>query len=190
MVGAINLKLIFLTVFLPLLPIGIQLLPRDAIASVDVAFVEIIAPDGHLVQFEKNGRFGHSAIFYHGQWLQAHPWRGVELTSKSEVEKIGCIAEVVHIPDPAELDSKKLKTLIGRPFDHDYTWDDKSLYCAELVAKLLDIPPTPMEFDPNLWPEEFQKHNGEPGISPDGVYRALKARGYKSTQINACPSTD
>jgi hypothetical protein len=151
----------------------IFLFPLLSWASLQVAFLEIHDTQGKVVQFEPNGRFGHLAISYQGQWLHAHPYYGVQLVSESELQKIGSIAVILTLAGRSELDPATVQPLLGKPFDHEYNWSEERYYCSELVGKLLSLPPEPMDFSAAVWPSEFKKHQGEPGLSPDGIFRQL-----------------
>lgn len=143
-------------------------------AKVEVAFIEMRNYYGQVIQLEEDGRFAHSAISYKGQWLQAHPVRGVELVPIEKIRKMGEIKEVLEVPGLEELDEAKVNALLGKSFDHDYLWDDEKIYCSELIGKLLGLPTKPMVFS-SAWPAHYQAYNGLPGLSPDGVYQILSA---------------
>jgi hypothetical protein len=160
--------------FVKFLLIFILLVATSVHASVDIAFIEILKPNGKPLQLETNGRFAHMAISFEGHWLHAHPVRGVELVSRTEVEKVGKIKEVIRV-DEFILSGTRVSTYLGKPFDREYSWSDEKMYCSELIAKLLSIPPEPMHFDPRLWPPQYQKYEGLPGISPDDIYLFLNA---------------
>ncbi len=143
-------------------------------AKVTVAFLQLRDPQGNVVQLETGGRFYHVAISFKGKWLQAHPYRGVEMVTMDKIREIGEITEWIEISDLEDLEDKKVEKFLGKPFDHSFLWDDEKIYCAELVGKLLDLKPTPMTFDPAHWPKEYQKFNGLPGMSPDDIFEALR----------------
>lgn len=142
-------------------------------AKVTVAFIEMRNYYGQVIQLEPGGRFAHSAISYQGQWLQAHPIRGVELVPLETIRKMGQIKELIEVSNLDELDSVQVNAMLGKPFDSEYLWDDQKIYCSELVAKLIGLEPKPMYFS-EAWPIEFQKYNGLPGLSPDAIYQILK----------------
>ena len=143
-------------------------------ADVKVAFIEFYTHDGKLVQLEPNGRFAHIAISYRDGWLHAHPWRGVEWISTENLAKMGKIADVVDLSSAREVSEATADRYLGKPYDSDYSWSDDKIYCSELVAKILNLSPEPMHFDPKLWPEKFWKFEGLPGLSPDKIYKRLK----------------
>lgn len=155
--------------------------------QVRLAFFELRTPEGRLVQLEKNGRFGHVALQHQGKWLHAHPYRGVEWVALEKVREVGTLVSVIEFPNLAAPEETRIHQYLGRPFDRGYTWDDERLYCSELIAKLLNISPLPMEFDPELWPKAYEKLRGQPGLSPDDIYRILtNQEGYQT--INSCQS--
>jgi hypothetical protein len=69
-----------------------------------------------------------------------------------------------------------LNTFDGLPYDSNFLWDDESIYCSELVQKLLSISgmvapaERPMSFDvnPDYWDRYFRGSTprGKLGISP------------------------
>ncbi len=153
--------------------VWILFFPLMSLASLQVAFLEIHDAAGNLVQFEPHGRFGHLAISYQGQWLHAHPYYGVQLVREADLQKIGTLAALVTVDGHPDLSPEVVQPLLGKPFDHDYNWDDEKYYCSELVGKLLGLPPQPMDFSAAIWPPEYKKHQGEPGLSPDGIFQQL-----------------
>jgi hypothetical protein len=152
------------------------LFPLFSGAAVDVAFVEIRNYNGDLLQLEPNGQFAHIAISYKGKWLHSHPYRGVEIVSMAELEKIGTVKEILPVFDLSELDRTLVETFLGKPYDANFSWDDESIYCSELIGKLLRMEPEPMQFKAEVWPEQFQKFRGKLGLSPDDIYKILSDR--------------
>lgn len=142
-------------------------------AKVTVALIEMRNYYGQVIQLEPGGRFAHSAISYKGQWLQAHPVRGVELVPIERIRQMGEIKETLEVIGLEELDEQKVLSMLGKPFDHGYVWDDEKIYCSELIGKLLGLPTKPMVFS-DSWPKQYQDLNGLPGLSPDGIYELLK----------------
>lgn len=150
-------------------------LPHLAVAEVHIAFIELLGPQGRVIQLTPGGRFGHSAISYQGGWLHAYPRRGVEVTSLEDLESIGRVVEIVTLVGRAEPSPQEVDQYLGRAFDYDYSWTDEKIYCAELLAKLLGLEPEPMIFDEKLWPgDKYQKLNGQPGLSPDAIYERFR----------------
>ncbi len=150
-----------------------------ASTNITVAFLQLKTPDGQVLQFEKNGQFAHTAISYRGQWLQAHPYRGVEVVSYAKLNEMGSITKLVTVSDVPELTPDRVEKLIGKPFDRYFSWDDDRYYCSELVGKLLNLEPEPMSFDADYWPPDYQKYQDQPGLSPDDIYRLLREKGMK-----------
>jgi hypothetical protein len=151
----------------------LTLLPLVSTARVDIAFLELHDRRGKLIQLEPNGRFGHVAISYHGQWLHSRPYYGVELVSLETLQKVGSLAAILTLPLENEPDEATVQKLLGKHFDAKYSWDDDSYYCSELIGKLLKLSPEPMSFQAPVWPPEFQSLNGKLGLSPDDIYRKL-----------------
>lgn len=159
--------------------ISLNLINLTALADTDVVFLEKFYPSGKRVELVKGGRFYHSAIRipYQGQdlWLHAGPENGVELISTEKLKEIATITEIVTVRG-FNLRYSDFSKYLGRKFDFYYGWDDEKIYCSELIAKLFGVPPVPMYFDPELWPSNYWKYNGQPGISPDQLYLSLKEK--------------
>ena len=155
------------------------LLPFCVSAKVDIAFIVMKDRQGQILQLEPQGQFAHIAISYQGQWLHSHPYRGVEIISTESLEHMGTLRKIITISDLDSLDEALVKPLIGKAYDTEYAWNDERIYCSELVAKLLKIEPLPMSFSSPFWSDGFQKIRGELGLSPDDIYKNLKARGYR-----------
>lgn len=157
---------------------GLLYFSSISFASVTVAFMEATDKKGHVVQLIPEGRLSHIAISYENKWLHTHPYRGVEIVDQSELEKIGKIALTIEISDRADLTFPEISTYLGKPYDNDFSWSDEKIYCAELVAKILDINPTPMSFSSKIWPEKYKRLQGRLGSSPDEIFKQLVTRGY------------
>lgn len=147
----------------------------DSVAKTQIAFLEVYDLQGRLVQYEPNSRFGHTALKIGDLWLQSYPGEGVKLVTWKELQKKGDVAEVIEIP--IDITLKDVEAYLGRPFDFFYTWDDESLYCSELIAKILRIPPEPMQFNRKVWPPSYWPLEGQPGMSPDKIFRKLQGPG-------------
>lgn len=143
-----------------------------AYGAVEVAFIEVRDHQDQLVQLEQNGRFAHVAISYKGQWLHAHPYHGVELSSLDALEKMGKIIRV-FIQDALEPSRPQLESYLGQPYNRSFEWSGQGFYCSQLVAKLLNIAPEPMKFYGDIWRGWTP---GDLGISPDDLYRLLEKR--------------
>lgn len=156
----------------------------NANARIEVAFLEAWSRNGKKVELEKGDRFAHVAIKYDGLWLHAAPRNGTELVSEINVFPKDEITEILVDDSAADLTDQEVRMLIGTPYDFHFRWDDTyGTYCSKLVAKLLNIQPQPMKFDGSYFNGIKNLPVGEPGISPDGVYRELKLRGYSSHRV-------
>ncbi|KHD90021.1 MAG: hypothetical protein OM95_00390 [Bdellovibrio sp. ArHS] len=143
----------------------------SSFAKTRIAFLELYDRHGRLVQYEPGGRFAHTAIQFDDigdKWLNAYPGEGVAIISWEDLEHRGVIAEIVEIPQDVRL--SQVQPYMGRPFDFWYSWNDKALYCTELIGKLLNIPTHPMKFNKQVWPKNYWDLEGTPGLSPDSVY--------------------
>ena len=155
---------------------AVIIFPSPAIASSDtikVAFLEVRDTRGNLTRLEPNFPWAHMAISVDNGWLHAHPATGVEWTSTAKLEQFGRIAHIMPVPNWFKPHMELVDGFIGHPYDRDFSWDDNSFYCSELVAKILGFAPVPMVFDPQFWPASYLRFNGKPGISPGLVYRRL-----------------
>lgn len=153
-----------------LISVLISIFGFSASALTEIAFIEMYHSDGQPIQLEPNGKFAHIAISYQGLWMHAHPRLGVVLQNSKELESLGKIKAVMKIHENKPVDMAFLQESLGKAYDRGFAWDDQKIYCSELVGKALGIPPKPMYFDPKLWPPNYQKLNGLPGLSPDDIY--------------------
>ena len=167
---------------LPFLFLLIVLTP-SSFAKVEVAFIELRFPDGRLLQFEPEGRFAHIAISYKGKWLHSYPRKGVEITTYEDLKKIGNVKAIIVVDDMDALDESLVEKYLGKPHNLSYTWNEDKIYCSQLVAYLLGIPPTPMTFSGSSWSKAYHERKGMVGISPDDIFNALKARGYTEREV-------
>lgn len=154
-------------------------MPLSSFASIEIAFLEMRTYKGEIIQLEPNGQFAHVAISYGGKWLHAHPLRGVEIVSQESLEKIGKIKAIITISKEDKIPASEVIKLFGKPYDQSFSWSNEKIYCSELVAKLIRMAPEAMSFEATYWPREYQALNGQPGISPDDIFRNLKAQGYE-----------
>jgi hypothetical protein len=156
-----------------------MMLSFPAYSSVSVAFLEIRKWNGEIKELEPGFKYSHVALQTEGGWLHAHPVRGVEIISDELLEKVGKIRKVLRRED-ISLSEHSLQQFLGKPYDSEFSWTDEKIYCAELVGKLIDLEPTPMHFDPALWPAHFLQFEGELGTSPKKIHDfMLQIRGPK-----------
>lgn len=151
-----------------------------AIAQTRVAWLEIKDNSGTPVQLEPDFYYAHVAIAIGNRWLHAHPNHGVELVERKKLNTFGEIQEILASEDEDEDYLNQIQKFLGKPFDSEFDWNDEKIYCAELVAKLLKVPPSPMHFDNKYWNPWYQKYEGQPGSSPSKLYYELKSRGYQN----------
>jgi len=142
-----------------------------ALAEVKIAFIEIRYPDGQIHQMEPGGRFSHIAISYRGKWLHTHPYRGVEAVSLEDLKKMGTVS-IMILPSLSEISQEQFDFYNGQPYDPTFSWDGQGYYCSELVGKILNIKPQPMDFKAEIW--GGKKKNESLGLSPDDIFRALQ----------------
>lgn len=154
--------------------------PCFTFASIRVAFLEMKNVQGETVQLEAGGQFVHVAISYKDRWLHAYPPKGVEEITSEELEKIGRIKVILNRSDADPLTEKQVRKFLGKPYDWSFSWGNESIYCAELVGKLLNIEPLPMTFSSAFWPPIYRRIDGL-GLSPDDLFKLLPSRGFEKT---------
>jgi hypothetical protein len=166
---AISMRRAYLYVFLSFFIVF------KAHSTIRVAFFEIRDPMGRIIQIQNGSPFAHVAISYGNQWLHAFPKQVIEPIPFEELRRFGHILEIITL-DRADLTLKDVKRFLGKEYDYNLDWStDDKIYDAELVGKLLGIPPEPMSFDAPYWPESYHSKNGEPGLSSGDIYRILLA---------------
>jgi len=141
---------------------------------VTIAFFEKFDAKGKRIELEKGGRFFHLAILYKDKWLHADSFYGVSLEDQLPTQKYGKVTTLLHAQD-LEVSETWLQEFLGKPYDSTYTWGDDKMYCSELIAKLLHIPPVPMKFDGEYWEGRNSLPWGELGASPDYVFQYLSS---------------
>ena len=141
----------------------------QSFAQVYLAFVEVKDKNGQIIQYEPQGQFMHMAISYKGYWLHSYPPHGVSLTTLQELQKLGTVT-IMPLMDVKPLRQQDIQKFVGKPFDYDFPWDDSKIYCAELIAKILGIRPSPMDFSAPVWPARYKRLQGQLGISPDDIF--------------------
>ncbi len=161
------------------------LIPSWAAAEIRVAFFRF--PDG-----EVGDRFYHVALEVTGplgkRWISAEPYWGVRVVD--DLSKISHQPVVFLIQKKlADLRLENLSRYIGMPFDSDMDWQrEDRMYCSKLIAKILQIAPTPMSFSDPRWPKHLQARVGAVGISPDEVFQSLQSLGYVAEPRSVCES--
>jgi len=143
-----------------------------------LAWMELKDLAGQVIQLEPGFQYSHVAIQVGELWLHADPKQGVVLNDFNELKNLGEIKEVWASQEEDDSYLQNISFFIGKAFDSEFSWSDERIYCAELVAKLLDIPPSPMHFDDKFWDPWFKKYEGLPGSSPSKLYSEAKQRGY------------
>ncbi|OQW53662.1 MAG: hypothetical protein A4S09_07090 [Proteobacteria bacterium SG_bin7] len=159
---------------------GLLLFPLLSHAAVDIAFLEMRNYKGEIIRLEPSGVFAHIAISYNGAWLHSHPHRGVEIISTENLETMGKVKEIVHLTEFPEITEAQVQTFLNKPYDPEFSWDGSRIYCAELIGKLLGIPPQSMTFKADYWRGRLQHLLvGGLGLSPDDIYKHLKNKRAK-----------
>lgn len=142
-------------------------------APTRVAFLEYLDRNGQPIVLEPGGRFAHVAISYGGGWLQAHPYGGVRIVGETELRRMGHVAMILDLPVGIQIPDAAVRYFLGRPYDPHFSWNDEGIYCSELIAKLLGVPPRTMDFSADYWRNYPYEIRDTVGVSPDGLYRAL-----------------
>lgn len=179
--AVLNIKLLLNNVFVnlvkhtTLLKIALFLMGllagSSCFATTRIAFLELYNSKGELIQYEPNGRFGHTAIQFDeigDHWLNAYPSEGVAIISLQHLQNHGKIADIIEIPDQVHL--QWVQPHLGKPFDFQYSWNDEAFYCTELIGKLLGVPTHPMHFNHKVWPKNYWQLEGTAGLSPDQLW--------------------
>lgn len=161
----------------------ILILSFSAFSQLKVALIKIYRPDCSVLYLEPNFAYAHIAISYEGGWINAHPKHGVQLTKTLEEldfpKHESFIWEAPKSLGLKQLSLQEAEKFRGLKYDRSFNWcSDDALYCSELVAKVMNLPPQPMYFDPKIWPKEYQKLNGRPGISPFLLFKEMLELGF------------
>jgi len=138
----------------------------------EIAFFKVYKANGDLVQLEVDGEYSHIALKVNDNWLHSHPLRGVEFINNLKEAGFDDF-EVDIFKLNMSIDKDRVDQYINKPYDRLYSWSDEAFYCSELIAKILSIPPTAMNFDSKIWKGDYQNQRGEIGISPDEVFSYL-----------------
>ncbi|MBO9665605.1 MAG: hypothetical protein J7501_02180 [Bdellovibrio sp.] len=158
--------------------------PFGANASVKVAFFEARDANGKIVTMEKGGRFIHVAISVGNKWMHAHPYWGVQLVDS--LKKIGDPAVILTDESVADLNESQVQKYLRQKYDSSFSWEDHDkTYCSKLIANILQISPSPMQFTGTVWQFQNRARAQGVGVSPDDVFNELKSRGYHSW-MNRC----
>jgi hypothetical protein len=121
----------------------------------------------------------HAAISYKGLWLHAHPYYGIKLSSNFEILKTGFPHTEIILENAQEPSFQFVKKSVQQTFDLFSPWTSKkTTYCSKLIAKWLNIEPSPMSFNDPFWPKEALIHRGSLGISPKDLLLNIESK-YK-----------
>jgi hypothetical protein len=152
-----------------------------AYSQVEIAFFKIYKSDGSLIQLEENGQFAHVALSTDQGWLHSHPYKGVILNSDLDNFPFRSYQVEVLSRQAKRVVYYYYNYYLDLPYDNEFSWDDEKLYCSEVIAKILNIKPTPMSFDSEVWGDGHPQ-KGKLGISPDEIYEAALRRGFKKVR--------
>lgn len=146
--------------------------PVFSYSFVKVAFFETFY-QGKRVSLEEGGRFSHLALRVDEGWLHSHYQRGVEVITDFKDLGFDDYNVVFMTSLKYYFKPSDYKAYLGINYDRSYGWGNDSLYCSELIAKVLGINPFKMQFNSSIWGNEHSSR-GELGISPDEIYEIMK----------------
>ncbi len=158
--------------------------------ATDVAFLTAYRRDGSLIRLKRNEAFFHVFIKHDELWYNAAPGKKVEGVKNFRDAGFRYFTITILRKTEHKFPYERLAPFLGLPYDYGFSWSDEAIYCSELIAKILDISPGPMYFDPTIWQKKYWKLNGRPGISPDQVFYKLLDRGFKLHQVLPTESHD
>lgn len=153
--------------------------------ALTVAFLELHGRGGVPIAIEPDGRFVHVAMSARGGWVHAQPKGGVQWSPTLD----GLGSRVVylqhpHYPEPSDA---FLERWLGKPFDHDYRWDNaNAMYCSRFPALWIGVDPDPMNFLSSAWMNYSDPPCGEPGLGPNDLYSKLVALGFTPPPNHLC----
>jgi hypothetical protein len=160
--------------------IAFCILVSPLLHCLQVAFFIKKTATGKIEIYEKGSVYSHVAMKVGDKWLNAHPWRGVELTNN--LDGMGEIVEIMEDPSVDEPDQEFLDSVLGKKFFIFAAWDDSNIfYCSKVIGKYLNVNPLPIVVDEEIWQGRFQEYNGRPGLSPEGLHHELERRAYSHT---------
>lgn len=164
-------------------------------SEVRVIFFEGLSEAGSPIVLEPGGRFFHVAIQVDSLWLTAHPKLGTVLTDR--IAGVGIPTLALESYGFARPGLRDIEKYVGKPFDFKFTWRDPNCtYCSRLIENVLvDLGVFPQSIArPMLYNSPFwdgkEVNRGEPGVSPDGLYRALREQGFQERLIPFFPSAE
>jgi hypothetical protein len=151
-------------------------------AKTYLAFFEFYDYHGNLIQVEDGGRFSHVAISNGEFWLHAHPGKG-KVEAVDSIKEMNFYKAKVFLfeNDSLNLSSNALREYVDVTYDRDFDWSNRTLYNAELIALILGIAPSPMNFNANFWQKNSAVYpSGNLGLSPDDIFSELDNLGFQS----------
>ncbi|MBN23157.1 MAG: hypothetical protein CL678_17865 [Bdellovibrionaceae bacterium] len=136
-----------------------------------------------------NEPFYHLAIETEKGWLHSAPYYGV--VEVKEVLPRGEVGAILVNKTRGPLTTEEVDPWRGRHYDPYFNWTTEAVYCSEMIAKIMNLSPYPMDFSAPFWdgrPE--RKFHGRLGISPTGVFQKLRKRGFhpQSIHLYGCQS--
>lgn len=159
----------------------LALLSAQQSHAVQIAFFQSFNSKGEPVIFE--GLYSHAAISYRGQWLHAHPYFGIELTS--DLKRFGPYYKIIENPNYPEPSEEFVNRQLSKKFNIFAEWfNPDETYCSKLVGQALNMTPTKMRFQSKNWrATRAVNYRGQLGLSPSDVYwHARRQLHFKNVQ--------
>lgn len=173
----------FLALFLVFSPA----LANGSIRAGDILLQPLDCWSCELIVGEEKSPYSHIALALDSKTV-IEAYGKVRIISLQEfLGKTGKDKKVLVKRSFFEFSEKELKIAASKiqnlPYDSKFLWDDETLYCSELVYKILarfveftELAPKPMHFDykPEMWRRFFRGDPpvGELGISPGDFDRS------------------
>jgi len=155
----------------------------SAKAKVKVAFFEAYDYTGEVIRLLPKSEFFHVAIQIEGVWYHTDQEDGVTVLKPfKNFSYLGpeYKLKAILFNESIDISQSSIAPFLGLPFDFYYNWfDDTTVCCTELVAKLIDIEPSQSFFASQYWEPASGLKRGGLGISPDELYTELLKRGFQ-----------
>ncbi|HPS57080.1 MAG TPA: YiiX family permuted papain-like enzyme [Spirochaetota bacterium] len=113
----------------------------------DIIFHQSHSDQSEAVRIATNSRFSHMAIIfkYKGRFMVFEAVQPVKITSITEFARRGGNSFVIKrlrdcdsVLTPGTIEKMRAqgKKYLGKNYDYQFRWDDKRIYCSELVWKI------------------------------------------------------
>ena len=113
----------------------------------DIIFHQSRSDQSEAVRIATRSKFSHMAIIfkYKGKFMVFEAVQPVKITSITEFSRRGSNSFVIKrlrdcdsVLTPAIIEKMRAqgKKYLGKNYDYQFSWDDKNIYCSELVWKI------------------------------------------------------